>query len=159
MRPGVPDDMKEAALGDGEWSIWKLIPSTVSEEDIEGLEEEFGLQFPQWYKAFISTYFHYFDSAPSQPSDDPLDEIEGMHNPLLCKFGYLPFTWDSNDAYILCIDLNGGANEEEYAIVQIDHDILFDFEESTTEHAELKEAMEFLYPNFKAWFDHTFLES
>ncbi|OPA73572.1 SMI1/KNR4 family protein [Paenibacillus selenitireducens] len=158
MRPDVPDEMK-AADGDDEWSIWRLVPSIVTKDDIRALENEFGLVFPEWYKVFISTYHHYFDVVPEQGLDEPLHSIKDMYNPLLCRLGYLPFTWDSEYGNILCIDLNEGSDEEHGAIYEIDHDILFGYDEEHTERNTLKESLTFLYPNFKAYFDHTFLVS
>ncbi|RXZ78924.1 SMI1/KNR4 family protein [Paenibacillaceae bacterium] len=157
MRPDVPEAMK-AADGDEEWSIWKLVPSIVSEDDITALEQQFGLSFPEWYKAFISTYQHYFDVVPQQGINEPLDDIQNMYNPLLCRLGYLPFTWDSEYGHILCIDLNEGSDEERYAIYKIDHEILFDLDEATADRDELRNSLILLYPNFKAFFDDTFLQ-
>ena len=156
MRPGVPDEMKVADC-DEEWSRWKLVPSIVSKDDVHGLEKEFGLVFPAWYKAFISTYHHYFDVVPEQGIDEPLDHIKNMYNPLLCRLGYLPFSWDTEYGSIICLDLNESPDEENHAIYQIDHEILFDFDEENTERDQLKESLTWLYPNFKAYFEHTFL--
>ncbi|MFA4135777.1 MULTISPECIES: SMI1/KNR4 family protein [unclassified Brevibacillus] len=157
MRPDVPDVMKVADI-DEEWSRWKLVPSTVSQEDVAALEEEFGLNFPEWYKAFISTYYHYFDVIPEQGIDEPFDRIKDMYNPLLCKLGYLPFSWDTEYGKIRCIDLQESPDEEKCGIYEIDHEILFEMDEENTERNELKESLIFLYPNFKTYFEHTFLE-
>lgn len=157
MRPDVPDVMKVADI-DEEWSRWKLVPSTVSQEDVAALEEEFGLNFPEWYKAFISTYHHYFDVIPEQGIDEPFDRIRDMYNPLLCKLGYLPFSWDTEYGKIRCIDLQESPDEEKFGIYEIDHEILFEMDEENTERNELKDSLIFLYPNFKTYFDHTFLE-
>lgn len=81
-----------------------------------------------------------------------------MYNPLLCKHGYLPFSWDSEYGCILCIDLNGGADEEQQAIYQIDHEILFDFEEDA-DREQLQASLQYLYPNFKTYFDHQFVNT
>lgn len=151
MRPDVPDEMKVMDI-DGEWSVWKLIPSQVTEQDIQGLEKEFGLKFPQWYKVFISTYAHYFDHIPEQDLHNPLDNIRDMYNPSLCHLGYLPFCWDAEYGHIFCIDVNHLEDEESCAIYAIDHDILFN------EGVDIQASLEYLYPNFNAYFDHTFLE-
>ncbi|SYX83913.1 conserved protein of unknown function [Paenibacillus alvei] len=154
MGPDVPGEMK-ATDSNEEWSIWRLVPSTVTDGDICALEKEFGLDFPEWYQAFISTYHHYFDIVPAQPVDEPLRSIQDMYNPLLCKWGYLPFAWDSEYGHILCMDLTG-PDEEHYAIYEIDHEILFDFDEEKTGRDQLKASMRFLYPNFKSFFDDAF---
>lgn len=157
MRPDVPAEMKVVDT-DEEWSTWKLVPSIVSEDHIGGMEEEYGLTFPEWYKAFISTYHHYFDVIPEQAVDEPLDNVRHMYNPLLCRLGYLPFTWDEEYGKIWCIDLREDAGEGYGAIYEIEHEILFDLDEERTDQAKLKESLVFLYPDFKAYFDHTFLE-
>ncbi|WP_127590350.1 SMI1/KNR4 family protein [Paenibacillus lautus] len=157
MRPDVPAEMKAVDTGE-EWSIWNLVPSTISEVDIGVMEQEYGLTFPEWYKAFISTYHHYFDVIPEQAVDEPLDNVRDMYNPLLCRLGYLPFTWDSEYGKIWCIDVNEDAGEGFGAIYEIEHEICFDLDEEQTDRAELKKSLVFLYPDFKAYFDHTFLE-
>ena len=50
------------------------------------------------------------------------------------------------------------AGEDYGAIYEIEHEILFDLDEERTDQAKLKESLVFLYPDFKAYFDHTFLE-
>ncbi len=81
-----------------------------------------------------------------------------MYNPLLCRLGYLPFSWDTEYGKIRCIDLQESPDEEKCGIYEIDHEILFEMDEENTERNELKESLIFLYPNFKTYFDHTFLE-
>ncbi|MGY3185811.1 SMI1/KNR4 family protein [Lysinibacillus sp. TE18511] len=151
MRPDVPVEMKLADI-DEEWSRWKMVPSVVTEDDIQALEKEFGLPFPEWYKAFISTYHHYFDVIPEQSVDEPLNNVRDMYNPSLCSLGYLPFSWDEEYGKIICIDLNDNADEETCAIYEIDHEILFD------DNADIQASLDYLYPNFKAYFDDTFLK-
>ncbi|GAA3406183.1 hypothetical protein ACFFNY_25455 [Paenibacillus hodogayensis] len=85
--------------------------------------------------------------------------IQNMYNPLLCRLGYLPFTWDSEYGCILCIDLKGSADKEPGAIYEIDHDILFGFDEDRTERRDLERSLVYVYPDFKTYFDHTFLET
>ncbi|KOR89115.1 SMI1/KNR4 family protein [Paenibacillus solani] len=157
MRPDVPAEMKVVDTGE-EWSIWRLVPSQVSEDDIYAMEKEYGVTFPEWYRAFISTYHHYFDEIPEQPVDAPLDNVRDMYNPLLCRRGYLPFTWDSEYGKIWCIDVSEDAGEGGGAIYEIEHEILFDLDEERTDRAELKESLVLLYPDFKAYFDDTFLK-
>ncbi|KOP80948.1 hypothetical protein AMS59_00420 [Lysinibacillus sp. FJAT-14745] len=150
MRPDVPEEMKVVDI-DAEWSVWRMIPSAVTEEDIQTLEKEFGLNFPEWYKAFISTYHHYFDVIPEQSVKEPLNNVRDMYNPSLCSLGYLPFSWDEEYGKIFCIDLKND-NEENCAIYEIEHEILFDDE------ADIQASLDYLYPNFKAYFDDTFLQ-
>ncbi|MDR9854225.1 hypothetical protein RJP21_11490 [Paenibacillus sp. VCA1] len=54
--------------------------------------------------------------------------------------------------------MGGGPDGEQQAIYEIDHEILFDLDEVHTERKKLQEHLVFLYPNFKAYFDHNFLE-
>ncbi|MNW25743.1 hypothetical protein D3C74_24930 [compost metagenome] len=162
MHPDVPDEMKVqdgTMSSDQDWARWRIIPSTVTQEDIAGLEQEFGLTFPTWYQAFISTYHHFFDIVPSQGVDDPLSDIRNMYNPVLCKLGYLPFAWDAEYGKIRCIDLSAAPDEDQCAVYEIEHEILFDLDELVAERNILQDHLVHLYPNFKAYFDHTFLES
>lgn len=109
-----------------EWKVWKLIPSTATEQDVENLEKTIGTKLPQCLKAFLTVYHHYFDAPIGEnPISAPFEAVLDAWNPLLVKHGYLPFTWDEEGYYIRCIDLANMPNEEQCGIYQIDHEILF----------------------------------
>lgn len=134
-------DLPEEMLADGadpneEWNTWKLIPSTVTDEDIAEYEQECGLKFPNCIRAYLQTYHHCFDIIGRNMPDDPFDSLDNAFNPHLAANEYLPFAWDEDGYFIRCIDLSAD-DEEQCPVVQFDHEELFDmqyeFEDSGTE--------------------------
>lgn len=157
MLPDVPQLMlAEGADSNEEWNKWKLIPSTITEKDIAALENQLGVSLPNILKIFFTTYFHFFDYPVGQHSiDEPFEAIQNAWNPLLIKAGYLPFTWDKDGYFIRCIDLVNMPDENACKICQIDHEILFDFdEESEISREEIADKMEVIADNFLQYLNH-----
>lgn len=138
-----------------EWKAWKLIPSVVTEQDIKRLEQSIGVKLPECIQAFLTVYHHYFeDPIGKNPISAPFKGFLNAWNPLLVKFGYLPFTWDDGGFYIRCIDLTNMPNEEQCGVYQIDHEILFSMDEDAVQKEEIVQNMEYLSQNL-----FTYLES
>ncbi|MBD5089651.1 MAG: SMI1/KNR4 family protein [Clostridiales bacterium] len=149
--PEVPEEMwVDGTDPEEEWQQWKLIPATISDEEIASLERNWGIEFPEMMKCFLNTYFHLFDSPIGRHSvDNPFEALNNAWNPVLVKAGYLPFTWDQEGYFIRCIDLCNMPNEEKCSVCQIDHEILFDFDESNKiSREEIESKMEKLADNF-----------
>ena len=149
------DMWREDADPNEEWKAWKLIPSTVTDQDIETLEKTIGINLPQCLNALLTVYHHYFgDPVGVNPVSAPFKAIRNAWNPLLVKHGYLPFTWDGDGFYIRCIDLTNMPNEEQCGVCQIDHEVLFSMDEETVQKEEIAQNMEYLSQNL-----FTYLES
>lgn len=149
--PDVPEEMwAENADPNEEWKQWKLIPATITDEDIQQLEDNWGIKFPEIMKAFLTTYFHLFEEPIGRhPIDEPFYALDNAWNPILVKAGYLPFTWDEEHYLIRCIDLANMPNEGNCPVCQIDHEILFDFDDNSEVNREDIEAnMEVISDNF-----------
>ena len=146
---------REDADPDEEWKVWKMIPSTVTDQDIEKLETDIGAKLPRCLRAFLTVYHHYFDGPVGvNPISAPFEAVRNAWNPLLVKHGYLPFTWDADGYYIRCMDLANMPDEARCGICQIDHEILFSLDEDTAQRAEIAQDMEYLSQNL-----FTYLES
>lgn len=132
-----------------EWKPWKLVPSTVTEQDLQELEEEIETKLPLSMRAFLSVYHHYFESPIGRnPISEKFYEIKNVQNPVLIENGYLPFTWDADGYYIRCMKLDAMPDEEHCKIYQIDHEILFDFDEDDGDiKDELDKQMQFVAEN------------
>ncbi len=142
-----------------EWVTWRLLPVQVSEEEIAELEENIGTKLPQVLKIFLTTYFHYFDGGIGQnPVEDKFIGILNAWNPMLVRNGYLPFAWDREGYFIRCMDLENMPDEENCRIVQIDHEIMFDFDEDTATREELAAEMKPVADNFFAYLKMLLLE-
>lgn len=138
-----------------EWKKWKLVPSTVTDQEIEQLEEEIGIQLPKCLRAFLTVYHHHFgEPIGSNSIIEPFYEIRNAWNPLLVKCGYLPFTWAEDGYYIRCINLEHMPDEEQCGIYQIDHEALFSMDEDTVQKGEIEQNMEYISQNL-----FTYLES
>ena len=112
---------REDADPDEEWKVWKLIPSTVTDQDIEKLETDIGAKLPRCLRAFLTVYHHYFDGPVGvNPISAPFEAVRNAWNPLLVKHGYLPFTWDDDGYYIRCMDLANMPDEERGIIMNFD---------------------------------------
>lgn len=156
-RPLEEDDRamwRDDADPQEEWKVWKLIPSTITNRDIEKLEESMGVKLPNVMKAFLTVYHHYFESPVGEnPISDPCQAILCAWNPVLVKHGYLPFTWDEEGYYIRCMDLANMPDEERCSICQIDHEILFSWDEDDVQRTEIEQNMEFVAQNFFSYLE------
>lgn len=154
---GVPELMETGDIIDSEYVKWKLIESTVSDNDIKELEKEFGLEFPETFKLLLGSYFHLFDECIfSMPSDNPFSGIRDMFNPILCKFNFLPFAWDKEFGKIRCINLRPMPNEEFCRVYEIDHEILFDLDEENITFSDLIWKMKKVSNNFEEYIYEVF---
>lgn len=141
------------------WVTWRLLPAQISDEEIKELENQVGIQLPQLLRIFLTTYFHYFDGGIGRnPIEDKFIGILSAWNPMLVRNGYLPFSWDEEGYFIRCMDLKNMPDEEKCEIVQIDHEVMFDFDEDTTERNELALVMKPVAENFFAYLKHLLAE-
>ena len=80
---GVPPEMQDGPIDDEGWVAWKMLPSTITEDDLRCLEGEFGIRFPPLFRAYLLARSHLFDQVrsrryeqlillPAMPSHDPL---------------------------------------------------------------------------------------
>lgn len=127
---GIPPEMLEdGADPTKEWNVWKLILSTVTEEDIKQLEKDLNMPLPECVKAFLSVYHHRFET-PIGWNDIkyPFYGFKIAYTHQLADNGYLPIAWDGDSIFIRCIDLSNMPNEEKCPVVEIDHELFFDLQ-------------------------------
>lgn len=101
--PGVPENMIADKQGgsDGGWRVWKLVPSSVTEQELSALEADFGVKFPDAVKEFLSVYHHLFDNPIGRNSTDKkFYGIKQAFNPHLTANDYLPISWDEEHYFI-----------------------------------------------------------
>lgn len=159
-RPDLPREMTvEGTTNSDGWSVWKLIPSTVTDDDIADEEESFGVKFPNLLKVFLSTYHHCFDEFGANMPDDPFEALDNAYNPQLAANKYLPFAWDEEGYFIRCIDLSADSDGDKCPVVQFGHevllDMLYDYEDSdeVIPREELEKLAERIADNFKHYLD------
>ncbi len=128
---GVPKEMEDGEPDKEGYVRWKITPSKISDLELQGIEKEYKLQFPELYKLYLMAYCHlginlkFGDRRiflPALPSDCPLKEIEFELNawkPLL-NAGFIPFA-DFEDGWgPVCFDTLNDCQ-----IVWFEHEELF----------------------------------
>ncbi|MDO7888220.1 SMI1/KNR4 family protein [Hymenobacter cheonanensis] len=141
----------EVGGGDGNWIPWKPIPSTVTERDIQELEDSIGLRYPDLYKEFLR-YKHFYEFWSEQEinffrhgiyewKDTLLKAYFASWDPTkLIEKGYI-YLADYSDWGIICFDTNNQRPEDnDCPVIMIDHDLLYDEPLPLTT----------LYPSFEA---------
>ena len=146
----MPVEMQdEARVAEDDWIPWKPIPSTVTEHDIQALEQKINLRYPDLYKAFLCHKHFYefwseqevnfFSHGINEWKDTLLNAYFNSWDPTkLIERGYICFA-DYSDWGIVCFDTNHQRPEDnDCPIVLIDHELLY--------HEPL--SMEILAPSF-----------
>lgn len=157
--PNVPPAMQANSNETEEWKHWKIIPSTVTEEDFVKLEEEMEIKLPNTLRLFLSTYHHYFENPIGRnPIDKPFQSLHYAYNPILIHANYLPFAWDKEGYFIRCICLDNMPDETKCSVYQIDHEILFDFDEydETIQKEDIAAHMQLVAENFDTYLKQCF---
>lgn len=132
-----------------ELRTWKMIPSDVTEEDISELEKVMGICLPDPLKAYFTSYYHLWDSQRNIPENSPLSKMGGIYeayDELLIRFGYLPFTWENQGAWLFCMKID--ENNQDCGIYWIDHEYLFGFDSETVTAQEIDKVMDFQAKDF-----------
>ncbi len=124
-------DLPEEMLADGadpneEWNTWKLIPSNVTDEELEVYWSNSKFELPNCIRAFLQTYHHCFEIIGRNMSNEPFYEFDIAYNQHLDANGYLAFSWDPEGYFIRCIDMSVSDDEEKCPVVQFPHEELFD---------------------------------
>ncbi|WP_019420123.1 SMI1/KNR4 family protein [Paenibacillus sp. OSY-SE] len=149
VEENVPDDMRAGEVDEEGWVNWKLIPSTITDEEIRELEAEFSISFPPLLKALLQTY-HYIDlhfnnvkeedgykgdcrfiEMPAMSSEDRLSNYRFLlqsWEPLLAA-GYVPFTECEDSQGPVCFDTLRMDEDGDCPVIWILHDYLHELGE------------------------------
>jgi hypothetical protein len=114
-----------------EWRVWFPVNSTVTDHEIEAIENRLGCNFPEDYQTFLK-HKHFYELYISQVSfgRHPIRTWEAKLTKMifgstprkyLLEKGYIPFAnW--SDWGLLCFDSNRSKADHNYPIVLYDHD-------------------------------------
>ncbi len=130
----IPSDMVDTSRtleDDDEYLVWKPIPSTVNENQLQELEAFLGHPLPPSYRGFLQKLhflefyldqnsLSFFPSFPGQLNSGFEDIINGYYDNLPPR-GYLPFA-NYGDWGVACFDANVAAAGHEYPVVIFDHE-------------------------------------
>nr|WP_154887616.1 hypothetical protein [Paenibacillus xylanexedens] len=142
---GVPSDMQDGEVDEEEWVRWKMLDSKVTVDQINELVASYvksgsdthssSFSLPPLYMAYLSSryvlnvylrYEGFTIELPNLPSDYPLRELRNLWSSWesLIKAGYIPFASYEDHAGPVCWDTSKPNDDNDYAVVWFDHDIL-----------------------------------
>lgn len=119
------------------WQTWYPINSTVTDSEIEDLEQQLGYRLPDSYKTFLK-HKHFCELYISEAHFSGHEirswrrhlidmAFDGYPREFLIDKGYIPFA-DWSDWGLLCFDTNNSGAGNEYPIVRWDHESWNEFE-------------------------------
>lgn len=130
----VPEAMIDfTQQSNNNWVSWKALPSTVTEDDIQELEQALGYALPRLYVDFLQyRHFYTLDDAKgisflSHPIRDWKTGLLDLYCYLLepstlIKQGYIPFAYDSAMQHI-CFDTSQRSIDNQDCVVVLIRDI------------------------------------
>ncbi|MCQ4087633.1 SMI1/KNR4 family protein [Saccharibacillus sp. JS10] len=146
----IPEELRDE--DDGEWKFWKPVPSTISSEEIEALEDKIGAAFPPGFRALLQAY-HLVSwtsaglsdgqggyvggcmsfTLPALDTDKRLEELARNAEEdwgKLIAAGYLPFAIGEDGQGPICFDLERRDEGGDCPVIWILHDDLFSLGEN-----------------------------
>ena len=121
---------RDAVTGE-EYSIWVPIPTQITEQEIEALEDIVKCSLPKSYRFFLQYRFFFelyidelnmYNHTAARWKKEIVDRVlNGYPRKFLMDKGYLPFAGYS-DWGNLCFDTNQNRPGNEYPVVLWDHD-------------------------------------
>jgi hypothetical protein len=156
---GVPSDMQVGEVDEEGWVRWRMLDSGVTVDQIDELIASYirpgsdtyssSFSLPPLYMAYLSSryvldvYLRYegvMIELPNLPSDYPLRELRNLWSSWesLIKAGYIPFASYEDHAGPVCWDTTtcNPNDDNDYAVVWFDHDILTEDRPASREQIE-----------------------
>jgi hypothetical protein len=160
--PGVPPEMRVGEVNHEGWVAWRVLPSALTEVDVRAVEEEYGVEFPPLFRAYLLARHHLFDQVHSRrynqlifmtdvPSRRPLqplrDELRAWR-PLI-DAGFVPFAEWGDQWGPMCFDVEHRAMDGDCPIVWMDHERVIALgPENSRNRANLLSLVQPLYGSF-----------
>lgn len=134
---GVPPEMQVGEVNADGWVQWRVLPSTLTDADVETLECEFGVQFPKVFRAYLLSRYHLFNQVRSRRYDQqifitdtparkplgPLRELMQAWRPLI-DAAFVPFAQWGDGWGPMCFDRAGRRADSDCPVVWVDHEAL-----------------------------------
>lgn len=126
----IPDEMRDTTIVCDTRDLvgWKIVPSTVTDQELNELEKHLGLKYPPLYRAFLQSYHFYelgelrFCSHALHNWRHKLEEIYKDYSRLI-KIGLIPFAEESlMDAGAVCFDTRFREDNGDCPVVFWDHE-------------------------------------
>ncbi|MCI1695686.1 SMI1/KNR4 family protein [Aneurinibacillus aneurinilyticus] len=167
---GVPASMVNGEVDEEGYVAWKMLPSTVTEEEITEIEQGLPARLPPLFRAYLTTQFvldmqiinpPYFFMLPELPADNPFQDIAFTLQAwnLLLITGYIPFAEYQDGWGPVCFDTKQQTVDGDYAIVWFDHEhLLHELDEGDYVSREKVESYaQTLFPSFRVFMTELFL--
>lgn len=134
------------------WQKWYPIDSTVTDSEVEEIENQLKFKLPNSYKAFLK-HKHFYELYISEAHFSGQEirnwklhlsdmAFKGYPREFLIDKGYIPFAnW--SDWGLLCFDTNKSNANSEYSIVLWDHDRYDKFESFSEDFQSLLSKLDF----------------
>lgn len=165
----VPMDMRNGEVDEEGWVDWKIVDSTITMQEIEVIEQQYQITYPELYKQFLMAY-HYvelqfrnikegdgykgdcaFIEMPSLATTSKLNEVVNLienWDPMLLA-GYLPFAVGEDSQGPVCFDLRNPTEQGDYPVVWVLHDYLHHLDDIKHDGEAIRE---FLLPYIREIF-------
>lgn len=169
----VPMDMRNGQVDEEGWIDWKIVNSTITMEEIEVIEQQYAIKYPELYKQFLRAY-HYielqfknikegssykgdcaFIEMPRLLTGEGLSEVISLienWNPMLLA-GYLPFAVGEDGQGPICFDLRNPNEQGDYPVVWVLHDYLHQVDDAQQDgeavRAFLQPYIREIFPSFE----------
>jgi len=157
---GVPRDMEAGPISVEGWVAWRMLPSTVTEDEVELIERRTS-RLPPLFQAYLVSRFHLFDQIqvgsdsylfPALPSDAPLRELQWRLAAWesLLNAGFVPFAEYHNGWGPVCFDRERRRDDGDCPVVWFDHEALHGLPEQRVGDRDTLESLaQPLYPGFR----------
>ncbi len=133
---GVPAAMQVGQIDAEGWVEWRVLPSTLKEAEVTGLESKFGIQLPPLFRAYLLARFQLFDQVTSRRYDQlilmsatpagnplaPLVDSLSAWRPLI-EAGFIPFAEWGDSWGPMCFDSGRRAPDGDCPVVWMDHEV------------------------------------
>jgi len=157
----VPQDMWAGPVNSEGWVDWKLLPSTVTDDDIAELEVRFAVAYPPSFRAYLRARFHCFDqvrsarydqliSLPKMQTRDPLYQVRELLAAYrsLIPAQLIAFAEWGDGWGPMCFDAQRRGGDGECPILWLDHELI-PFGQQTIARSKVAPLEKFLYGSFE----------
>lgn len=137
---GVPLEMQVGEVDADGWVEWRMLPSTLGVTDVTAVENEFGVEFPALFRAYLLARFHLFDQVQSRRYNQqvfmtdtpfgrplkPLRDLMSSWRPLI-DADYIPFAQWGDGWGPMCFDSAHRDADGDCPVAWMDHELLVPF--------------------------------
>lgn len=134
---GVPPEMQVGEVDEEGWVEWRVMPSTLREAELQAFENEFRVQFPPVFRAYLLSRSQLFDQVRSRryeqlifmtdtPAGKPLKPLRRLMEgwqPLI-DAGFIPFAEWGDGWGPMCFDAVQRRADGDCPVAWVDHEVL-----------------------------------